>query len=295
MTKHVLCLRHLGHENFWEILHKAGQLDSHLHKDESLKGKKALVLTFGKYAAEQDACVQALTDMSAQLVHISVDARDISDPATIVRLLADHPADICISYGLPKALMESVAEKAALPVLAACSESANLCAVLGDLALLRSLYPAMDTMRIAWLGGATPLAHSLIEASMYVPYELFMALPEWGEPDRTLLGLALTAGSKIFLTREVHLAADEAHFVYAGADQEQVAASKEVRAGLCLDSSVMALARPEARLLLAEKQAPLCRVAENLLHSPASLQQAQAEYRLKAVKVLIPWVMHTKK
>lgn len=294
MTKHVLCLRHLGHENFWEILHNAEQMAQHLHKDLSLQDKKALVLSCGKYGPEHKQCMQALTDLHVQPEHILVEASDISDTANLARLLAAHPADICITYGLPKTALEAVSEASATPILGACSDSANLGSVLGDLALMRSLYPAMDSMRIAWLGGATPLAHSLIEASMYVPYELFMALPEWGEPDRNLLGLALTAGSKIFLTREVHLAADEAHFVYAGAGPEQATASKELRFGLGLDNAVMAFAQPEARLLLAEKEAPLCRVAENLLHSPASLAQAQAEHTLRALKVLIPWVMNTK-
>lgn len=294
MTKHVLCLRHLGHENFWEILHNAGQMASHAYKDESLKGKKALVLSYGKYAPGWNLCTQALADLSALPMHLPIETSDITDKAKLARLLATHPADICITYGLPKATVEALSETATMPVLGACSESANLGAVLGDLTLMRSLHPAMDTMRIAWLGGATPLAHSLIEASMYVPYELFMALPEWGEPDRNLLGLALTAGSKIFLTREVHLAADEAHFVYAGAGPAQAIASKELRAGLCIDSAMLALARPEARLLLAEQEGPLCRVAENLLDSPASLAQVQAEYSLKALKVLIPWVMNSK-
>lgn len=293
MAKQVLCLRHLGHENFWKILHDAKQLSSHSYKNESLRGKKALVLTSGNYAAEHTLCVQALTDLSGEAVHIAVDAGDIFDIVKIVQILTSQEADICISYGLPRTSMEAVAEKISLPVLGACSESANLGAVLGDLALMRSLYPAMDAMRISWLGGATPLAHSLIEASMYVPYELFMALPEWGEPDRNLLGLALTAGGKIFLTRELHLAIDEAHFVYAGAGPKTTATSRELQAGLCINSTVMALAQPEAHLLLAEKEAPLCRVAEELLHSPVSLEQAQAEYTLRALKILIPWVITT--
>lgn len=285
MAKLILCLRHLGHENFWKLVHDTGQLPA----DKSLVGKKVVVLTLGDQP-ESRACVQAVQDLGGEAVLVAIAAEDYNDPARMVQLIAETGADLCMSYGLPCAVLETLSEAALPPILGARCEGADLPAVLGDLALLRSLHPDMDTMRISWIGGATPLAHSLIEASMYVPYELFMALPEWGEPDRSLLGLALTAGGKIFLTREVHLAADEGHFVYAGAGPK-ASASRELQAGMLVDEAVMAFARPQARLLLGEASPSACRIKDTLLHSDISLQKEQETYRLRALKVLVSWLV----
>lgn len=287
MAKQVLCLRHLGHENFWKLVHDIGQLSLLAPADKSMAGKKVAVLTLGDQP-ESRACVQAVHDLGAEAVPVALADKD-APTAHIASLISSSGADLCVSYGLSRAVLELLSETA-LPILGARSEGANLPSVLGDLALLRSLHPDMDNMRISWIGGATPLAHSLIEASMYVPYELFMALPEWGEPDRALLGLALTAGGKIFLTREVHLAADEGHFVYAGAGP-MTGVSKELQAGMPVDESLMALARPQARLLLGESSPAACRVSQTLLHSTTSLQKEQEAYRLRALKVLLPWLV----
>ncbi|MEG2171916.1 MAG: hypothetical protein RRY29_01500 [Desulfovibrionaceae bacterium] len=294
MAKKILSLRHLGHENFWKIIYDAGQLSSHTCKNEALKGKQVCVLLAGNHTEERDILLQAVADMGGQSHCVSVDVTESNDTTKILQALAAHPADLCVSYGVARAALEVITEALPMPLLCGSSNDARIGAVLGDLTLLRTLYPDMDTLRIAWVGGATPLAHSLIEAAMYVPYELFMALPEWGEPDRNLLGLAFTAGAKIFLTREIHLALDEAHFVYGGIGP----AAREdgiqlLRAGLTVDEKAMALARPEARLLMGTAQLSACRVTASLMQSPVSLRQEQEAYTLRALKVLVPWLLNS--
>lgn len=294
MTKKILCLRHLGHENFWKILHDAGQMSSHSDKSTILTGKKVLVLMAGDHTAERDMCVQAVADMGGQSTLVTMDTK-ACDTTGIQAALATQPADICVSYGVPTATLEHIAETLTIPLLCGSSDDTQIAAALGDLTLLRSLHPAMDTMRIGWVGGATPVAHTLIEASMYVPYELFMALPEWGEPDKNLLGLALTTGAKIFLTRERHLAVDEAHFVYAGACSPATPAENihALRASMVVDDSVMALAQPHARLLLGKPWSSACRVPTALVQSPASLHKEQGEYTLRIYKTLLPLLLNS--
>lgn len=301
MTEKILCLRDLGHESFWKLVHETAQLPSHDYTSDILHGKKALLLTVG--AAQDDVrddvqtFAKALTNLGATALPLSLD----STPASAVKLaemVAPHAqgADICVCFGVTHSWLPAFAEAMPLSVLNAASAGARPAALVGDMALMRSLMPAMDRMRISWLGGATPMAHALIEASMYVPYELFMALPEWGEPDRNLLGLALSTGSKIFLTREVHLAVDEAHFVYVGAGPQAPAKGcaqglHNVQVGMPVDTKVMSMADPKAHILLGAPWTSACRAPLPLLHGPSSLWQQQTDYNLRAAKSLLTYLL----
>ena len=149
--------------------------------------------------------------------------------------------------------------------------------MLADLSLICGERPDIQDVRIAWVGGAGPLAHSLIEAALLLPFELFMALPEWGEPDRELLGLALAAGAKIFLTRDAHMALDGAHYVYAG---KAAPDTGELQAGMTLDKAALAPAAPEVCVFLGAEGA---RVEKTLLeqHIPAARRRFASRLRIQ--------------
>lgn len=306
MMEKILCLRDLGHDTFWRIVHDTAQLPSHTYTSDVLRPKQALILTVGTVQANIQIFAKAITDLGGTVVPCVLDTMPAS-AASLAEIAFQHApkADICICCGVPQPMLQAFAEAMPIIVLNGASHEARPVAVMGDLALMRTFMPDMDNMRIGWVGGATALAHSLIEASMYVPYELFMALPEWGEPDRNLLGLALSTGSKIFLTREVHLAVDEAHFVYVGAGPEGTSPSEgaaqahkagqdlhALQTGMRVDDSVMALAAPHARVLLGAPWTPACRAPQALVEGPSSLCQQQQDYSLRVAKCLLTWLMH---
>lgn len=298
MTKKILCLRDLGHETFWKILHDAGELPTHTHTSDILHGAKVLLLTVGVLQDEAFVFAQAITDLGGNVLPLHVE----TSPETAEELIQStaklaNEATVCVCCGVPQHILEGFAGELSIPMLNGVSDTSSLVAGIGDLCLMRESMPALDTVRIGWVGGASPLAHSLIEASMYVPYELFMALPEWGEPDRNLLGLAFSTGSKIFLTREVHLAVDEAHFVYAGAglaSAKPLAGNgvQEPTVVMKLDASTMALAAPTAHILLGGPWVPACPAPLCLVEGPSSLAQQQKNYSLRVAKSLLPWLMN---
>lgn len=114
--------------------------------------------------------------------------------------------------------------------------------------------------RISWLGGAQcGLACDLITAAIYAPFELFMALPEWGEPDHSLLDMALRAGAKIFLSRDPELVLENAHAVYMGHGPEQCATAP-LTSGWPLTDELLALAAEDAAVLSWHGLAPADRL-----------------------------------
>jgi ornithine carbamoyltransferase len=160
------------------------------------------------------------------------------------------------------------------------------------MALMREQHADPGTMRIAWVGGANGLAHSLIEAAMYLPFELFMALPEWGEPDRELLSLAFAAGAKIFLTRDIPMAVDGAYYVYAGSGPH-AAEDGALHAGMWIDGEVMGMARPEAQLLLGQETG--CRVRDDVRAAHAALERERFAVRLKVQRLIWNWLLRERR
>ena len=198
----------------------------------------------------------------------------------------------CAVGGLDLASLEQLGALCPCPLFNCGGPDANPARLLADMALMRQTRPDLSNTRIAWLGGASGLAHSLIEAAMYVPFELFMALPEWGEPNRELLALAFSAGAKIFLTREAHMAVDGAHFVYAGSTQDAAATGRKpdaITAGMLVDSSIMSMAAPEARLM-AGQEGRLC-VEPDLWSIHAAFARERLAMRLRVQRWLWNWLL----
>ncbi len=70
------------------------------------------------------------------------------------------------------------------------------------------------------------LSQSLMESAIYAPFELFMGVPPWGDPDQYQTGLALKSGAKIFMSREPQLALDGADLIYIDAFLVEMAEKK---------------------------------------------------------------------
>ena len=109
----------------------------------------------------------------------------------------------------------------------------------------------------------------LITAAIYAPFELFMALPEWGEPDHSLLDMALRAGAKIFLSRDPELVLENAHAVYMGHGPEQCAAAP-LTSGWPLTDELLALAAEDAAVLSWHGLAPADRASDTALRRAAA-------------------------
>ena len=200
----------------------------------------------------------------------------------------DQGGPLCVVNGLNVNALDALASSSGCSLVNGGGPDAHPCRLLADMALIRERQPDLSETRIAWVGGANGLAHSLIEAAIYIPFELFMALPEWGEPDRELLSLAFAAGAKIFLTREIHMAMDGAHYVYAGSGPRH-ADDGTLLTGMLIDGAVMEMARPEAQLLLGQETG--CRVQDEVLAAHADLERERFAMRLQTQRLIWDWLL----
>lgn len=272
----VLRLRDLGYENFHHSLSACIDLNS---PPTRLPHCTVALITAGAAASDALSFTASIQALGASALTLEYGE---SSALPMQAAWCRAHADAVIACGMTQSALEYFAEHCAALALPLCNGGSTLghpCAALGDLAYGLSQAAPQDTLRIAWVGGVNGLAHSLIEAAMYASFELFMAVPEWAEPDIDLLGLALKAGGRIFLTRDPALALDGAHYVYAGlpcpADHALSAAHMR------LTPDMLHYAREGAVVLAGTASMP----HENLWDAPSHVRRLQ--YRSMAQNIIL--------
>ena len=108
--------------------------------------------------------------------------------------------------------VEQLAEFASVPVINGLTDYSHPCQVLADLMTIREFKSSFDGLKMCFIGDGNNMANSWIEAAMYFPFQLNMAIAPGYEPDQQLLALALQSGAKIFLTHDPKLAVDGANY-----------------------------------------------------------------------------------
>ena len=284
MAKHLFRLRDVGHAGIWRILHGAHSQAAPEAAHEGLQGA-SVPLLFAEHApGDRLALTLSIRAMGGGEVYFGPGEW----PGAAQGFVFDRGGPLCVVGGLELNALALLAASGGCALANGGGPDAHPCRLLADMALIRERQADLSTTRIAWVGGANGLAHSLIEAAMYIPFELFMALPEWGEPDRELLSFAFAAGAKIFLTRDIPMAMDGAHYVYAGSGP-RAAEGGTLRAGMPIDGEVMAMARPEAQLLLGQETG--CLVRDEVLAAHAALERERFAVRLKVQRLIWNWLL----
>ena len=304
MQGQILRVRDLGQDNFWRVLHEAAPTEPAAAPDATQPSSfidhscslRVLALwgSAGHKAGQTERAEQAETLESRALLHAAVHSlggslEHMSLPqewgtsahAAALASLAAASAHICVAQHFSPPTLDVLAAACPRPLYNMGNALCRLDAALADLALIQTQGPALDKVRIAWVGGVNGLAHALMEAAIYAPVELFMAVPAWGEPDKDLTALALKAGAKIFLTREPHLALDGAHYVYAGsAGPLEEQNPRELRAGMALTLELLTHAQPAARIM-AGTALHGCHSRMEDVPPDTALEQQRLEYRLR--------------
>lgn len=99
-------------------------------------------------------------------------------------------------------LIEETAAAASVPVINALSDLHHPCQALADLLTIREVFGELDCVRLAYIGDANNVAHSLLEAGALVGLDVSIGCPEGYDPDGDVLADAqrLAEGTGAHLT-----------------------------------------------------------------------------------------------
>ncbi len=171
----------------------------------------------------------------------------LSDTARAISGDAD-----AIVVGAPaQAVVEEIARAATVPVVNASTDAHDPCRALADLLTIRRHFGYLDGVRIAYVGAAGNVAHSLMEAGALAGMHVAVATPPGRAPDHDViigaLELAAEHGGSVRIGHDPRAAVDLADVVFTG---EEVSA--EVTDG--------------PRSLVSEQEANRLPIAQALLH-----------------------------
>ncbi len=182
-----------------------------------------------------------------------------------------------------------------VPVVNALTDQGHPCQVMGDVLTIYERTPDFASLRVAWVGDGNNMANSWIEAAMYFPFTLALAVPEGYEPDMELFAYAKQHGAKITMDNDPRKAVVGANYgntdVWAamGQDQEQIL-REEAFHDYCVDAKLMALAAPGAKFMHCLPAHRGEEVTEEVFEGPQSIIFDQAENRLHIQKAVLEWV-----
>jgi ornithine carbamoyltransferase len=212
----------------------------------------------------------------------------LADTARVMSRYVD--AMVVRTYG--QEVVEELAARGDIPVVNALTDKYHPCQVLSDLLTVQEQLGNLVDPIYCWLGDGNNMAHSWIEASACLGFELRLACPKGFLPDAAIMKSAQERGAKISLVNDPKEAIQGAQVistdVWASMGQEEEAKTRQQAfAGFTLDSGLMALADPKAIVMHCLPAHRGEEISEEVLEGPNSVVWDQAENRLHMQKAIL--------
>ncbi len=194
------------------------------------------------------------------------------------------------------ATVTGLAEAARCPVINGLSDLEHPCQALGDLMTIGERFPRVEGVRLAWVGDANNVFHSLVLGAAKLGISVTAATPRGYAPSERVVArarqIAGATGATVTLGTDPAEAAAGADVVYtdiwASMGQE---GEREERARVFqpyqVNAALLARARPTAVVMHCLPAHRGEEITNDVLDGPQSIVYDQAENRLHAQKALL--------
>jgi ornithine carbamoyltransferase len=221
MPAHVFRSSDLDEDQFAHVLRTAERMKRDPHGWTQALPGRTLVTLFEKPSTRTCASLAAAAqrlgmlplDLSGNELQLGRDER-IEDTA---RVLSGYCSAIAVRM-VAQSRLEQLAAAATVPVINAVSDDHHPCQALADLLTLHEQFGRLEGLRVAYVGEATNVAHSLLEAGARAGMSVAVATPTGYGPDPNVVavarGLAVLHGGSIEITDDPDAAVRGAHAVY---------------------------------------------------------------------------------
>ena len=192
-----------------------------------------------------------------------------------------------------------LAEHASVPVINALSDWEHPLQILADLQTMRQRFPALEGLRVGWIGDGNNVCNSLILASAILGMEITVASPRGYQPKAQVLGQAKELGGQPRVVEEPAEAAADANVLVTDTwvsmgDEAEEAERLRVFGKYQVNSRLLDLA---ARDVIALHCLPAHRgqeITDEVMDGPRSAVFDEAENRMHTSKAVMAWLMGDK-
>ena len=304
MTRHFITFEDLSREELSFIFERAAALKAERaaghYRRRHLEGR-GVGLIFNKHSTRTRVSFECgIVELGGHAVVLSEGQTQMSrgEPVShTARVLSRYLAALVIrTYS--QAFLVDLANYGSIPIINALTDESHPCQVLADIFTALERFPGqpVEKLKVAWIGDGNNVANSWIEAAGYLGFALKLACPEGYEPNPEVLARARTRNPEVVLTRDPGEAARGAWAVntdvWASMGQEaEQRQREEAFRRFRVDTSLMALADPQAIFMHCLPAHPGEEVTEEVLESPASAIFDEAENRLHVQKALMEFLI----
>jgi ornithine carbamoyltransferase len=221
MPAHVLRAADLDEDQLADVLGRAAQMKRDPYGWAGTLAGRTLVTLFEKPSTRTRASFAAAAQRLGMLpLVVSGDELQLGRGETIedtARVLSGYSSAIAVRT-FEQARLQRFASAATVPVINALSDEHHPCQALADLLTLHEHFGRLQGLRVAYVGDATNVAHSLLEAGARAGMDVAIASPRDYGPDPDVVavarGLAVLHGGAIEITEDPVTAVRGAHAVY---------------------------------------------------------------------------------
>ncbi|MEJ7730922.1 MAG: ornithine carbamoyltransferase [Polyangiaceae bacterium] len=193
--------------------------------------------------------------------------------------------------------LRTLARASSAPVLNALTDDAHPLQTLADLYTVLAERGTLEGLRYVWVGDASNVARSWIEAAGLLGLHLVLACPAGFGPPPAEVELAGARGGRVELTDDARAAARGADVlitdVWVSMGQEaEVAARRKALADYRIDRAMVGGASPEVVVLHCLPAHRGEEIAAEVIDGPRSFVWDAVEARLHVTKAALLWCLH---
>lgn len=293
-----LAIPDFSREELIQTLDLAARMKAGEYRERPLQGK-TLAMIFTKSSTRTRVSFEVgMLQLGGHALFLS--SRDIQigrgEPIRDTARVLSRMVDGIMIRTFNHADVEELAGFSTVPVINGLTDLLHPCQIMADLQTVReSLGPALENVKIAWVGDGNNMANSWLNAAFRLGFELRLACPEGYQPDAEILERARSA-TRVLLTDDPREAVEGADVVntdvWASMGQESEATVR-ARAfqGYCVDEALMSSASERAIFLHCLPAHRGEEVSEAVIEGRQSRVFEQAENRLHAQKAIMARLM----
>jgi ornithine carbamoyltransferase len=301
IKRDLLTLSDLGADGVRELLRRAEELERTRHAPNQARPLigRTLALVFDKPSTRTRLAFEvAAVELGAHPILITPTTSQTGRGEPMedtARVLGRLTAAVACRTDSPERL-ESLARACSAPVLNALTDDAHPLQTLADLYAVQAERGRLEGLRCVWVGDASNVARSWIEAAGLLGLELTLACPSgFGPPEREV-EIARARGGRITVTEDPRQASRGADVlltdVWVSMGQErEVARRKQALAAYTIDRALVAAASPEVVVLHCLPAHRGEEIEAEVLDGPRSFVWDAVEARLHVTKAALLWCL----
>ncbi|MBQ7962905.1 MAG: ornithine carbamoyltransferase [Clostridia bacterium] len=256
--KHLLKLGDYSEKEILSILNLADQLKyekKHNIEHHYLKGK-TLGMIFAKSSTRTRVSFEVgMYDLGGSALFLSNANTQLGrgEPVEDTARVLSRYLDGIMIRTFDQEEVETLANYGSIPIINGLTDYAHPCQVLADLMTIREFKNTFKGMKLTFIGDGNNMCNSLIVGCIKVGMDVAVACPKGYEPDADIVAWAKETG-KFTLTTDIYEAAKDADVLYTDVwasmgEEAEAEERKKVFAGYQINSSLMAVAKPDAMVL----------------------------------------------